>query len=77
MENILDWLVSLDICHYKTEETKNYKPTEKSHFYLKGSSERFSSEELIKIFNNEADDKLFDRWFDSIIHHNEWKNKQK
>ena len=76
MENLLDWLVSLDICHYKTEETKNYKPTEKSHFYLKGSCERFSSEELIKIFNNEVDDELFERWFDALIYHNEWKIKQ-
>ena len=39
-----------------------YKPSGNSHFYLKGSPERFTSMEMIKIFHNQADGELMERW---------------
>lgn len=62
LEKMLDWLVDLDIQHYKTEPFVDYKPTGNSHFYLKGSPERFTSVQMIKIFHNQADDELNQRW---------------
>lgn len=59
---MLDWLVLLDIQHYKTEEYPDYKPNGPSHFYLKRSLERFTSEELVKIYTNKMDDALSERW---------------
>ena len=62
LEKMLDWLVALDIQHYKTESFSDYKPSGNSHFYLKGSPERFTSMEMIKIFHNQADGELMKRW---------------
>lgn len=62
LEKMLDWLVELDIQHYKTESFPDYKPSGNSHFYLKGSPERFTSMEMIKIFHNQADGELMERW---------------
>ena len=60
--NMLDWMVGLNISFYKTTIEPDYDPKCKSHFYLKGSLERFSSAELIKIFTNKMCDKLSERW---------------
>ena len=46
--DFLDWLVELDIRHYKTESFPDYTPSGKSHFYIAGSPERFTSKEMIK-----------------------------
>ena len=62
LEKMLDWLVELNIQHYKTESFPDYKPSGNSHFYLKGSPERFTSMEIIKIFYNQADNELTERW---------------
>jgi hypothetical protein len=62
LEKMLDWLVELDIRHYKTESFPDYKPSGKSHFYLNRSPERFTSMEMIKIFHNQADNELMERW---------------
>lgn len=59
---MLDWLVELDIQHYKTEKLLDYIPSGNSHFYLKCSQERFTSDEMIKIFHNQADNELMERW---------------
>lgn len=59
---MLDWLVALDIQHYKTRAFPDYIPNGNSHFYLRRSLERFTSAEMIKIFNNIADDELMKRW---------------
>ncbi len=62
LEKMLDWLVELDVQHYKTESFPDYTPNGNSHFYLKRSSERFTSMEIIKIFYNQADNDLMERW---------------
>lgn len=75
-EEFLDWLVWMDIQHYKTEATPAYTPSGKSHFYLKGSPERFTSKEMIDIFNHNASDELSSRWMEVVItmsEHNQMK----
>lgn len=62
MEDLLDWLVDLDIQHYKTKQFPDYIPSGKSHFFLKRSPERFTSIEIINIFYNKADKELLGRW---------------
>ena len=62
MEKILDWIVAMDFAHYVTEEFPDYKPDGPSHWYIKGSPERFTSDELIKIYNGEMDKELRERW---------------
>jgi len=74
MENIeefLDWLVSLDIQHYKTKPDYGlkYTPSGKSHFYLKFSPDRFTSAEMIKIFTNQTDNELNSRWNEAMSKH--------
>lgn len=61
-EKFLDWLVELDIAFYKTTVEPDYTPSGKSHFYLKGSQERFTSKEMIEIFNNRATDEVNENW---------------
>lgn len=61
-ERLLDWIVEMKLQSYKTETFPDYTPTGKSHFYLNRSPERFTSAEIINIFNNKATDKLNDRW---------------
>lgn len=68
-EKFLDWLVELDVQHYKTKSFPDYKPSGKSHFYLNGSSERFTSMEMIKIFDNKASKKLSERWNHARAYH--------
>ena len=70
MENVsdfLDWLVSLDIRHYKTEKFPDYTPTGESHFYLCGSQERFTSEEMVMIWTNKTDNVLNERWQNAVF----------
>lgn len=65
-EDFLDWLVELDIRHYKTEPCPDYTPSGKSHFYIAGSPERFTSKEMILIWQNKAGKKLNERWLSAI-----------
>jgi hypothetical protein len=58
----LDWIVAMDFQHYKTESFPDYTPEGSSHFYLFGSPERFTSEELVNIYSNKMNDELFERW---------------
>ena len=58
----LDWIVAMDFQHYKTESFPDYTPEGSSHFYLFGSPERFTSEELVSIYSNKMNDELFERW---------------
>ena len=75
-EKFLDWLVELNIAFYQTKADKDYKPSGKSHFYLKGSPERFTSREMINIFTNKAGKKLNERWNYAVADHSDWaKNK--
>jgi hypothetical protein len=67
--DFLDWLVELDISFYKTTKEIDYVPTGKSHFYLKGSQERFTSEDMINIFNNNADNDININWQLAIAEH--------
>jgi len=60
MEEILDWIVAMDFAYYVTKP--DYKPDGSSHWYIKGSPERFTSDELIKIYNGEMDWDLRERW---------------
>lgn len=76
-EKFLDWLVELDVQHYKTESFPDYKPSGKSHFYLKGSSERFTSMDMIKIFDNKASKKLSERWNYAIADHTQYCMRRK
>lgn len=73
IENFLDWLVELDISHYKTTVEIDYDPGCASHFYLKGSLYRFSSREMIDIFSNTASDETNEKWQYSISQHANWK----
>ena len=59
---MLDWIVAIDFQHYKTEKFPDYTPSGPSHWYLKGSPERFTSSELINIYNNNMDDELSEKW---------------
>jgi len=61
-ENMLDWIVAMDFAHYVTEEYLDYKPSGPSHWYIKGSPERFTSEELMKIYKGKMDKGLRERW---------------
>jgi hypothetical protein len=62
MEEILDWIVVMDFAHYVTEESPDYKPNGSSHWYIKGSPERFTSDELMKIYKGKMDKELRERW---------------
>lgn len=64
VEEFLDWLVELDIRHYKTESTPDYEPSGKSHFYLAGSPERFTSEEMCKIWEGKTKDLSYNLFHD-------------
>jgi hypothetical protein len=59
---ILDWIVAMDLCHYKTEESPGYKPRGPSHWFIKGSPERFTSKELINICKGTMSNRLRQRW---------------
>jgi hypothetical protein len=59
MEEILDWIVEMDFAHYVTRGS--------SHWYIKGSPERFTSDELIKIYNGKMDKELKEKWNWALI----------
>ncbi len=61
VEKFLNWLVQLDVAHYRTESLPDYTPSGESHFYLKGSQERFTSKQMIEIFGNHADDETMEK----------------
>lgn len=61
-QDLLDWIVAMDFQHYKTEGFEDCNPGGPSHFYLLRSLERFTSLEIIKIWNNTTDQELHDRW---------------
>jgi hypothetical protein len=61
-EEFLDWIVAMDLQHYKTEVFSDYTPRGNSHFYIKGSPERFTSQELILIYEGKMDKDLLTRW---------------
>ena len=58
----LDWIVAMNFQHYKTESFPDYTPEGSSHFYLLGSPERFTSQELVEIYTNKMKDELLERW---------------
>jgi hypothetical protein len=58
----LDWIVAMNFQHYKTESFPDYTPSGSSHFYILGSPERFTSEELVEIYTNKMKDELLERW---------------
>lgn len=67
MKNViefLDWLVELDVRHYKTDSFPDYTPSGKSHFYLAGSPERFTSEEMCKIWEGKTKDLSYKLFYD-------------
>jgi hypothetical protein len=69
----LDWIVAMDFAHYKTEEDDNKYwdvPSGASHWYIKRSSERFTSEELLQIYSGEMTHELRDRWNWSLTDRN-------
>jgi hypothetical protein len=68
----LDWIVAMDFAHYKTEEDKSigYVPSGASHWYIKRSSERFTSEELLQIYSGEMTHELRNRWNWSLTDRN-------
>lgn len=63
----LDWIVAMGFAAYKTQEFPDYKPSGPSHWYLKGSLERFTSAELIKIYSNKMSNPLARRWKNALI----------
>jgi len=76
VENFLDWLVALDIQFFVAEKFPDYDPGCNSSFYLKGTPERFSSEEIIKIYTNKMDDDLNERWLNAVADYNNHNNKK-
>jgi len=74
---LLDWIGAMDFAHYKTKESPDYKPSGPTHFYLKGSPERFTSKELIKIFTNKMGKTLNERWQYALANHVKWQKRQK
>lgn len=56
--DFLDWIVQMDFAFYPTDFT----PNAKSHWYLKRCPERFTSEEIIKIYSGDMDNELRERW---------------
>jgi len=74
-EKFLDWLVGLDIAHYQTTTEVDYTPSGKSHFYLKGSQERFTSKEMMEIFNNSANNKTNENWQYAITENINWQKR--
>jgi len=71
VEGFLDWLVWMNIQHYSTTATPDYIPTGVSHFYLFGSPDRFTSKEMIEIYNGEASGELSARWRVAVVNMSE------
>lgn len=74
-EKLIDWLVKLDISFYKTRKEVGYDPKCNSHFYLKGSGERFSSADIISIFENKATDEVNENWQCAVTENIEYLKK--
>ena len=74
---LLDWIGAMDFAHYVTQELPDYKPSGPTHFYLKGSLERFTSKELIRIFSNKMGKALNKRWQYALADHIDWQKRQK
>ena len=66
MEEFLDWFVSVGFQHYKTTPSQYYTPDSKSHFFLPGSAERFSSKEMVGIWNHTSDKETYEKWLSAI-----------
>jgi len=60
--DFLDWIVAMDFQHYETEEIGDYIPSGNSHWYVKGSPERFTSKELLQVYKADMDEGLRERW---------------
>lgn len=75
VEKLLDWMVKLEIRFYVTQADAFYTPSGNSHFYLAGSPERFTSIEIINIWQNKASDPLNDRWNMAIADHAEYQRR--
>jgi hypothetical protein len=60
---LLDWIVAMDFAHYVLEDGVY-------HWYIKRSPERFTSIELIKIYNGDMDYDLRQRWNWALAHRN-------
>lgn len=58
----LDWIVQCDFQHYITKNHPQIESTGKSHWFIAGSPERFTSEELLQIWQETADANLKERW---------------
>ena len=61
-EEFLDWIVKMDLAFYVADPLPDYDPGCNSHFYIKGSPERFSSKELIQIYTNTASKETNENW---------------
>lgn len=61
-KTMLDWIVAMDLQHYQTETTPDYTPSGPSHWYIKGSPERFTSAELISIYHGKMSDEVRENW---------------
>jgi hypothetical protein len=62
LEIMLDWIVAMDLQHYQTQLTPDYTPSGPSHWYVKGAPERFTSAELISIYQGKMSEEVRDRW---------------
>jgi hypothetical protein len=71
----LDWLVSLNISFYKNTPSFGYETTGNSHFYLSGSQERFTSKEMLDLWNNTATEEVNKNWQYAIAENIEFVKK--
>jgi hypothetical protein len=74
-KSLLDWIASMNFAYYKCEVFPDYDPGCDYHYYLKGSLERFSSEDIVKIWENTKDDDLDDRWMGAIVDNIEYNKR--
>jgi hypothetical protein len=54
---LLNWIVREDFEHYYIEENKT------TMWYIKGSPERFTTEEILNIYNHTMPNELSQRWY--------------
>jgi len=61
----LDWLVHINIQHYQVTKTTDYTSSKNnSHFFLKESDKKFTSEEMFGIyFSGHSSDELNQKWY--------------
>ena len=53
--DLLDWIVSMDFKYYVNDDNT-------CHWYLKRSLERFTSEEILLIYESSMSSQLRERW---------------